>query len=379
MMKNSYRFPVRICCGCTTLQGLWLCHTELPILMFFSNLENAITDSVVIPCDYSKFIINAYLGCVYSHGMLFLSPYNAKKIILYDNEEHKFIAMKLKGVSKVNQQVFSGNFIHKNECIFFPCKYRFLVKYDIRKNLLSYLEVPDDVMEDDDFITKFVVINDAVIATLYRERSFLIYNITDNVWRKKKVLGDGMGFSKIIFINHKYIALNYSEGIVECFNQYTFEKECELNVEDVFGYSIEWDGINIIRMDEIHIMINVIETGDCIVCDYSLNIIRDAPEVRLDRGYAFSIEDTRRRINIFEKHRHGIVNEDLTITFDEVIDNVNTLVKAVNYCADNGIAINENNDISLNEFLIGINKSVDRLYKKSLISSGNDIYRSILR
>ncbi len=120
MMKSSYRFPVRICCGCTTLQGLWLCHTELPILMFFSNLENAITDSVMIPCDYSKFIINAYLGCAYSHRMLFLSPYNAKKIILYDNEGHKFIAMKLKGVSKVNQQVFLGNFIHKNECIFFP-------------------------------------------------------------------------------------------------------------------------------------------------------------------------------------------------------------------------------------------------------------------
>lgn len=379
-MKSENRMPTQVSCGFAGTDGLWLCHLNLPLLMFFSSSENAITDTIVIPYIHDRTIRNSFSGCICNKEVLILSPYNAEYIVLYYIEKKRFVAKKLKGISKAYQQVFLGNFIYENDCFFFPCKYRFLVRFNISENKLSYIEIPTSVLKDDDFITKFVVVENAVVATLFKERAFLIYNIKYNDWEKKKITGNGDGFSKFIFLSHRYIVLNYSEGIIECFNQSTFKKESELNVEKVFGHSIETDGINIIRMNGNHIMINVINTGESIVCDCSLNIIRDMfdSKIRLDRGYAFSIEDASHRMHIFEKHRHGIVNEDLTITFEEVVDNTNACIKAVDYCAAKGIIINETNEISLEEFLIGINNSFNQLPGEGSISSGIDIYRSMI-
>jgi len=181
---------------CAVHDGLWFCHSKLPVLYFYDLKKSKITFCRVIPEKYTAEVYCTLAMCVIDNK-IYIAPFNGKYIFVYDIVADVFEELMYIGKERAFQNV-----IRHGELLFFvPCTFEKMVKYNLTTHEIEVEELPFEA--DVKYIAKVEKSGNIVFCAMHYCGEIWMYDLDKSSWRCIEILSD-RGYNRM-FVNNKNI------------------------------------------------------------------------------------------------------------------------------------------------------------------------------
>lgn len=260
-MIQSNKYNMYPAAACVIQDGLWFCHSKLPVLYYYDLKKRKITFCRVIPEKYTSEIYYTIAMCVVDNN-IYIAPFNGKYIIVYDIVADVFEEIMYIGNDCAFQKVIrQGDML-----IFIPCTYDKIVKYSLQTHKLAVEDLPFSAAEK--YIGNVEKIGDAIFCAMSYCGEIWIYDLKKSSWRSIEVLGDS-GYNRMFVNNEKIYVHEDKRDKLKCIN-ISKGNVCAELMEDVKSASP-------LSGYEDKIIVNSEVSGEWLLCDEELNVIEQYP------------------------------------------------------------------------------------------------------
>lgn len=233
---------INAACASETEQGIWFIHAFLNILMFYDFFEKKVIKARVIPNDenLNSYSYSGFWTMLENDNKLYLFSDLANACYIYDISEDKFVKLDIKDLSIHN---FIGAYKRENYIYVIPYRYDVVVKINLNNDTVTYSSGVKELYQTEKnlFInySSRIDSNQIVVAIPYT-KSFLIFNMKDETWKKIKILEEQSEFSSIIFYNQELYALDFLNTRLIKLDLDGKIKKCSENIGfDAYLYGID--------------------------------------------------------------------------------------------------------------------------------------------
>ena len=188
--QKTYKFFPKI----ATKVGntIWACQYGIPILFCYDLNSNMIVLAKELPDVFSFSIYYASSMCC-TEGKVFIVPFDAEFIVVYDIEKESFSTIELQDIHQKGN-LFRDVFVYNDYVICVPARYHKVVK--IHPNSLE-CEYSEESINS--FIEGATIFGDSIIAVQNGNNTLLDYNLHTNSLQIIEISGLDSGFVEAYF------------------------------------------------------------------------------------------------------------------------------------------------------------------------------------
>ena len=240
--------------------GVWFCHLQLPIMFYFDFSTNKVTVVKEVPMEFQGVQGESFAAdMVKINNKLYIAPYYSKSFFVYDILSDTFESIMDVKTDKAFRTIIYSN----DELILFPCKYEYLVRYNIKTRIISYDKLP--FSETEFYIVAAKKSAESVFCAMFNSNSIWRYHLIDGKWDNISVEGTN-GFNRLAVSNDKLYLHEYAEDRLICVK---WGHNCS-----PIKYEGELKNACAYRLDEDYMLINSETSGELAFCDAGFQEVR---------------------------------------------------------------------------------------------------------
>jgi len=323
-------------------------------MLYFWNYEKQkVTFISMIPHEPNKNKGLLFGGICSVGSKIFLLPYNSEKIVAYDVEQQTYELIKVEGITDVPCMLFISAIREKNVIYCMPSMYDAIIKIDIDTMKLTYIKGWKDLCLGSRPCTSGINVNYGrkIIIPLYFENAILFFNKNTESWEKKVFDMGKKGFDGYLLYEDWLYIWAYNERELCRLNLMTCKIEKRVK--------LKFESISIIRLPDKRLLLNSVMTGEQIICDLDLNILKTRMQsneaAQQDGNYSIWQVENLKNNYIFDAHGFfSTVDESGNMVFRKILAEDVDIGGFYHAYIKNNSFLNETEYMQLRDYILGI-------------------------